>query len=41
MEDAFERLRDTSQDLNAKLRDVADYVTRGTGELPTSANELK
>lgn len=32
-DDAFARLRNTSQRLNFKLRDVADHVTR-TGQLP-------
>jgi GAF domain-containing protein len=33
MDEAFERLRQTSQNMNIKLRDVADHVVR-TGELP-------
>ena len=32
---AFEQLRRASQNLNIKLRDVADHVTR-TGQLPTT-----
>jgi AmiR/NasT family two-component response regulator len=34
MDEAFERLRQTSQNLNIKLRDIADHVVR-TGDLPT------
>jgi GAF domain-containing protein len=33
-DDAFDLLRKTSQNMNIKLRDVADHVVR-TGELPT------
>ena len=33
---AFDTLRRTSQNLNVKLRDIADYVVR-TGQLPESA----
>jgi GAF domain-containing protein len=36
MDDAFELLRRTSQRLNIKLRDVADYVAT-TGELPSGS----
>ena len=36
MDEAFELLRRTSQQLNIKLRDVADHVAL-TGELPTTA----
>ncbi len=35
MDDAFERLRTTSQNMNIKVRDVADHVVR-TGELPST-----
>jgi GAF domain-containing protein len=34
MDEAFDQLRRTSQNLNIKLRDIADVVVR-TGELPT------
>jgi GAF domain-containing protein len=36
MDDAFERLRAASQDMNIRVRDLADEVVR-TGELPTRA----
>jgi AmiR/NasT family two-component response regulator len=36
-EEAFQRLRKTSQNKNIKLRDVADYVVR-TGALPDGTN---
>ncbi len=35
---AFDKLRRTSQNLNIKLREVADYVVR-TGQLPESAED--
>ncbi|MCU1466700.1 MAG: hypothetical protein JWM72_2628 [Actinomycetia bacterium] len=35
MDEAFEQLRQTSQNINMKLRDVADHVVR-TGELPSA-----
>jgi GAF domain-containing protein len=39
LDDAFERMRRASQDLNLKLRRVADYVVM-TGELPEAAGDL-
>jgi GAF domain-containing protein len=38
MDEAFEHLRRTSQNMNIKLRDIADHVVR-TGELPTRATD--
>lgn len=37
--EAFDALRRCSQQLNVKLRDIADYVVR-TGELPTKATDI-
>jgi GAF domain-containing protein len=38
LDEAFERMRRTSQHLNIKLREVADHVVL-TGELPTTAHD--